>query len=464
MKIFNTMTRKKEEFIPITPNKVGIYVCGATVYNYFHIGNARPMVVFDTLRRYFEYKGYEVTYVQNFTDIDDKMIRRANEEGITVKELGDKYINEFFVDSTSLNVKKASVHPRATEHIDEIIALISGLVEKGIAYQAGNDVYYDVTKFSGYGKLCGQNLEDLDLGNRIDVDDIKRNPMDFALWKGKKEGEPYWESPWGEGRPGWHIECSAMSMKYLGESFDIHAGGQDLIFPHHENEIAQSEGCTGHVFAKYWMHNGFINVDNQKMSKSLGNFFTMREISEHYDSEVARLFLLSVQYRNPINFSDKIMEDNKNALERLYNSKRLLKDYIGDKTAEGDVSAQWAEKLNGFRATFEEKMDDDLNTADAISVMFDLVREINIAVAGNMPIADAKAAYGLLMELAGVLGILYKEDAEISEDDEITALIEERTQARKSKNWARADEIRDILKEKGIVLEDTPQGVRWKRA
>ena len=464
MKIFNTMTRKKEEFIPINPNKVGIYVCGATVYNYFHIGNARPMVVFDTLRRYFEYKGYEVTYVQNFTDIDDKMIRRANEEGITVKELGDKYINEFFVDSTSLNVKKASVHPRATEHIDEIIALISGLVEKGIAYQAGNDVYYDVTKFSSYGKLCGQNLEDLDLGNRIDVDDIKRNPMDFALWKGKKEGEPYWESPWGEGRPGWHIECSAMSMKYLGESFDIHAGGQDLIFPHHENEIAQSEGCTGHVFAKYWMHNGFINVDNQKMSKSLGNFFTMREISEHYDSEVARLFLLSVQYRNPINFSDKIMEDIKNALERLYNSKRLLKEYIADKASEGDVSAQWAEKLNGFRAAFEEKMDDDLNTADAISVLFDLVREINIAVAANMPVSDAKAAFELLMELAGVLGILYKEDNEISEDEEITALIEERTQARKSKNWARADEIRDILKEKGIVLEDTPQGVRWKRA
>ena len=374
MKIFNTMTRKKEDFIPVKEGKASIYVCGSTVYDFIHIGNARPMVVFDTLRRYLAYRGLEVTYVQNFTDIDDKMIRRANESGITVKELGDRFINEFYTDAKGLGILPATVNPRATEHIGEIIDLIKGLENKGHAYDVDGDVYFDTESFPGYGRLCGQNLDDLNLGARIDVNSVKKNPMDFALWKSKKEGEPYWESPWGEGRPGWHIECSAMSMKYLGETFDIHAGGLDLIFPHHENEIAQSECCTGHKFAKYWMHNGYIQVNGEKMSKSLGNFVTVRQVSQKYDLEVLRMFILQVQYRNPINYTDDAIAGTKNALDRLYNAKLMLEQLINAKKGDAsELNPEWKKKLDAYRDTFNSKMDDDLNTADAISTIFDLV-------------------------------------------------------------------------------------------
>ena len=462
MKIFNTLTRKKEEFIPITPGKVSMYVCGSTVYNFIHIGNARPLVVFDTLRRYFEYLGYQVSFIQNFTDIDDKMIRRANEEGTTVKELGDRFIKEFYQDAEGLGIERATCNPRATEHIQEIIDLIRTLEEMGYAYAAEGDVYFDVAKFGSYGKLCGQNLEDLDMGARIDVNTVKHSPMDFVLWKGKKEGEPAWQSPWGEGRPGWHIECSAMSMKYLGPSFDIHAGGLDLIFPHHENEIAQSECATGKPFASYWMHNGYIQVNGEKMSKSLGNFVTVRDISERFDLEVLRLFILQVQYRNPVNFTEDAIQGAKNALDRLYNAKLLAEEVIAENVP-GAPDALWQEKLNGYREQFKAKMDDDLNTADAISVIFDMVREINTAVRTGTPKADAQAALDMLKELCGVLGILTRrEDRNI--DEEIEALIAQRQAARKEKNWAEADRIRDELKARGIVLEDTKEGVRWKKA
>ncbi len=465
MKIFNTMTRKKDEFVPFKDGKASIYVCGSTVYDFIHIGNARPMVVFDTLRRYLEYIGYEVTYIQNFTDIDDKMIKRANESGITVKELGDRFIEEFYRDANGLGIMKASCNPRATEHIGEIINIISTLEEKGYAYNVDGDVYFDTQKFSGYGRLCGQNLEDLNLGARIDVNNVKKNPMDFALWKSKKEGEPFWQSPWGDGRPGWHIECSAMSMKYLGDTFDIHAGGLDLIFPHHENEIAQSECCTGKKFARYWMHNGYIQVNGEKMSKSLGNFVTVRQVSEKYDLEVLRLFILQVQYRNPINYTDDAIAATKSALDRLYNAKFHLEQLIKEKSDDNSpANEDLVAKLNEYREIFKAKMDDDLNTADAVSTIFDLVKDININVTENSSRADAEVALAILVELTGVLGILTR--ANESNDDlaaEVEALIAKRQEARKSKNWAEADKIRDQLKDMGIVLEDTKEGVRWKK-
>ena len=464
MKIFNTMTRRKDDFIPLSEGKVGIYVCGSTVYDFIHIGNARPMVVFDTLRRYFEYLGYEVTYIQNFTDIDDKMIKRANESGITVKQLGDRFIKEFYTDANGLGIMPASVNPRATEHIQEIINIISTLEEKGFAYNVDGDVYFDTQKFSSYGRLCGQNLDDLNMGARIDVNNVKKNPMDFALWKSKKEGEPYWESPWGEGRPGWHIECSAMSMKYLGPTFDIHAGGLDLIFPHHENEIAQSECCTGKQFARYWMHNGYIQINGEKMSKSLGNFITVRQVSEKYDLEVLRMFLLQVQYRNPINYTDDAILATKNALDRLYNLKFRLEQIISakkDDASENDP--EWQSALDKYRTAFIAKMDDDLNTADALSVIFDLVREINTSINDDFSSAKAKAALNMLTELTGVLGLLKRRTNDTSIDSEIEELIAQRQAARKNKNWAEADRIRDLLKSKGIILEDTKDGVHWKK-
>lgn len=464
MKIFNTMTRRKDDFIPLSEGKVGIYVCGSTVYDFIHIGNARPMVVFDTLRRYFEYLGYEVTYIQNFTDIDDKMIKRANESGITVKQLGDRFIKEFYTDANGLGIMPASVNPRATEHIQEIINIISTLEEKGFAYNVDGDVYFDTQKFSSYGRLCGQNLDDLNMGARIDVNNVKKNPMDFALWKSKKEGEPYWESPWGEGRPGWHIECSAMSMKYLGPTFDIHAGGLDLIFPHHENEIAQSECCTGKQFARYWMHNGYIQINGEKMSKSLGNFITVRQVSEKYDLEVLRMFLLQVQYRNPINYTDDAILATKNALDRLYNLKFRLEQIISEKKDDASENdPEWQSALDKYRTAFIAKMDDDLNTADALSVIFDLVREINTSINDDFSSSKAKAALNMLTELTGVLGLLKRRTNDTSIDSEIEELIAQRQAARKNKNWAEADRIRDLLKSKGIILEDTKDGVHWKK-
>jgi cysteinyl-tRNA synthetase len=464
MRLYNTLTKTKEEFIPLRTGELRMYSCGPTVYNYFHVGNARPFIVFDVFRRYMEYKGYKVTFVQNFTDIDDKMIQRAKEEDTTVKELGERFIAEYFRDADRLGIRHADYHPRATEHIDDIIAFIRRLIDKGLAYQAGNDVYYDTAAFDSYGKLSGQNLEDLELGARIDVNEIKKNPMDFALWKGEKPGEPSWNSPWGPGRPGWHIECSVMATKYLGETIDVHSGGQDLIFPHHENEIAQSEGASGKPFARYWLHNGYININNQKMSKSLGNFFTVREISEEFELEAVRLFMLSSHYRNPINFGRELLEQAQTALERLYNAKNNL-DYLLKSAAEGPVSAedqQFLEKLPQYTADFENAMEDDINTADAIGVIFDLVREINTYVKSGQPKQIFRAALDEFTLLTGVLGLLTKKKGTL--DEEIEALIEQRQQARKEKNWALADKIRDDLKEQGILLEDTPQGVRWKRS
>jgi cysteinyl-tRNA synthetase len=463
MKLYNTLTKTKEEFIPLRQGELRMYSCGPTVYNYFHIGNARPFIVFDVFRRYMEYKGYKVTFVQNFTDIDDKMIQRAYEEGITVKELGEQFIAEYFKDADALGIRRADYHPKATEHIDDIIVFIQKLIDKGLAYQAGNDVYYDTAAFEAYGKLSGQNLEDLELGARIDVNEIKKNPMDFALWKGEKPGEPSWNSPWGPGRPGWHIECSVMSTKYLGETIDIHSGGQDLIFPHHENEIAQSEGASGKPFARYWLHNGYINVNNQKMSKSLGNFFTVREISEEFDLEVVRLFMLSSHYRNPINFSRELLEQSQSALDRLYNARNNLEHLLKAASDEpvSEENQQFIEKLSRYTVDFENAMDDDINTADAVGVIFDLVREINTYVQAGQPKKVIQAALDELTKLTGILGLLTKRMGKL--DEEIEALIEQRQQARKEKNWALADKIRDELKEQGIVLEDTPQGVRWKR-
>ena len=464
MKIFNTMTRKKEEFVPFVEGKVGIYVCGSTVYDFIHIGNARPMVVFDTLRRYFEYLGYDVAYVQNFTDIDDKMIKRANESGITVKELGDRFIKEFYTDANGLGVKPATINPRATEHINEIIDLISTLEQKGYAYNVSGDVYFDTQKFSSYGRLCGQNLDDLNMGARIDVNNVKRNPMDFALWKSKKEGEPFWQSPWGEGRPGWHIECSAMSMKYLGATFDIHAGGLDLIFPHHENEIAQSECCTGKQFARYWMHNGYIQVNGEKMSKSLGNFITVRQVSQKYDLEVLRMFILQVQYRNPINYTDEAINATKNALERLYNTKFNLERIISEKKDDVcELDSEWKNTIDKYKTAFISKMDDDLNTADALAVIFDLVKEINTNINSESSSADTKYALNMLIELTGILGLLNRRSNDTTIDPDVENLILQRQDARKNKNWAEADRIRDELKSKGIILEDTKNGVRWKK-
>ena len=462
MKIYNTLTRKKEEFVPIDKDEVKIYVCGPTVYNYFHIGNARPFVVFDTLRKYLEYRGYNVKFVQNFTDVDDKIINKAREEGVPAGEVSEKYIEEYYKDAASLNVKKATVHPKVTENMDQIIAFVKDLIDLGYAYEVDGDVYYSTRAFKEYGKLSGQNIEDLEAGARIEVGEKKKDPLDFALWKARKtEDEIAWESPWGMGRPGWHIECSTMSKRYLGDTIDIHAGGQDLAFPHHENEIAQSEAHSGKKFANYWMHNGYITIDNEKMSKSKGNFFTVRDILKGYDGEVIRFFLLSGHYRNPINFSDSLMEQAQNALSRMRNAKSNLNHLIH--TCQGKMTEKERTALEGFdkyRQEFIRAMDDDLNTADAISAIFELITAINTAVKDGSSKEFAEKSMEILMELADVLGLLQQDKEEAPIDDEIKALVEERQEARKNKNFARADEIRDLLKERGITLKDTPQGVQ----
>ena len=465
MKIFNTLTRRKEELKTLVPNELKVYACGPTVYNYIHIGNARPLCVFDTFRRYMEYRGYKVNFVQNFTDIDDKIIRRANEEGTDYKTVSEKYIEEFWTDAKGMNVREATVHPKATENIDEIINIVSTLIEKGYAYAVDNgDVYFSPKQFKEYGKLSHQPLEDLEAGARINIGEVKREPMDFALWKSAKPGEPYWESPWGHGRPGWHIECSAMVRRYLGETIDIHCGGQDLVFPHHENEIAQSECCNGVPFANYWMHNGFISVDNVKMSKSLGNFFTVRDVANEYGYESIRYFLISSHYRSPINYSVDIIEQCKASLVRLYNCRESLDFALKNAVDTLPENADEIKKaLDGRRDQFIRVMDDDLNTADAISAVFELVKDINTKVITDAPSKElVEYATKLFDELTGVLGLVYNRKTE-SLDDEIEKLIEARTQARKDRNWAEADRIRDELKAQGIVLEDTPQGVKWHR-
>lgn len=464
MKVYNTLTRKKEELVPITPGEIKMYACGPTVYNYIHIGNARPLCIFDILRRYLEYRGYKVTFVQNFTDIDDKIIRRANEEHVDFSEISERYIKEFWTDADGLNVRHATVNPKATENIDAIIHIISTLIEKGYAYEAQGDVYFSTEKFKDYGKLSHQPLEDLEAGARIMVGEVKREPMDFAVWKAAKPGEPAWDSPWGKGRPGWHIECSAMNWRYLGNTIDIHCGGQDLIFPHHENEIAQSECFTGKPFAHYWMHNGYINVDNVKMSKSLGNFFTVRDVAEKYGYEPIRYLLISAQYRSPINYSTDIIEQCISALNRLYTCRDSLDFELKNASdAEHDGDRAIIDGFDKYREQFIDAMDDDLNTADAIASIFELVRDINTNVVGKTPSkALVEGAISVFDELTGVLGLVYNRKTETLDSD-IEALIEARTNARKEKNWAEADRIRDQLKEMGIVLEDTAQGVKWHR-
>ena len=462
MKIFNTLTREKEEFKPITEGEVKIYACGPTVYNYIHIGNARPICVFDVLRRYLEYRGYKVTFVQNFTDIDDKIIKKANEEGTDYKTVSEKYIEEFWKDAKGLNFRPATVHPKATENIDKIIEIVSGLIENGHAYAVDGDVYFSPKTFPEYGKLSHQPLEELEAGARIMVGDIKRDPMDFALWKAAKPGEPYWDSPWGKGRPGWHIECSAMVCRYLGETIDIHCGGQDLIFPHHENEIAQSECFTGKPFAHYWMHNGYINVDNVKMSKSLGNFFTVRDVAEKYGYEPIRYLMISSSYRSPINYSVDIIEQCKASLQRLYTCRDGIDFEIKnapDGEPDENIKAQFDKRVEQFI----KAMDDDLNTADGVAAVFELARDINTLVVGKgVTKATAEYAEKIFDELTGVLGLVYNRKTETLDED-IDAMIEARTKARKEKNWAEADRIRDELKAMGIVLEDTAQGVKWHR-
>ena len=464
MKVYNTLTRKKEELVPITPGEIKIYACGPTVYNYIHIGNARPLCIFDILRRYLEYRGYNVKFVQNFTDIDDKIIRRANEERVDFSEISERYIKEFWTDADGLNVRHATINPKATENIDAIIQIISTLIEKGYAYEAQGDVYFSTEKFKDYGKLSHQPLEDLEAGARIMVGEVKREPMDFAVWKAAKPGEPAWDSPWGKGRPGWHIECSAMNWRYLGDTIDIHCGGQDLIFPHHENEIAQSECFTGKPFAHYWMHNGYINVDNVKMSKSLGNFFTVRDVAEKYGYEPIRYLLISAQYRSPINYSTDIIEQCIAALNRLYTCRDSLDFELKNAAdAEHDGDKAIIDGFDKYREQFISAMDDDLNTADAIASIFELVRDINTNVVGKTPSkALVEGAIAMFDELTGVLGLVYNRKTETLDSD-VEALIEARTNARKEKNWAEADRIRDQLKEMGIVLEDTAQGVKWHR-
>lgn len=462
MKIYNTLSRKKEDFRPIDENEIKIYVCGPTVYNYFHIGNARPFVVFDTLRRYLEFTGKNVKFVQNFTDVDDKIINKAKEEGVSATEVSEKYIEEYFKDAQALNVKKATVHPKVTETMDEIIAFVKDLVDKGFAYEVDGDVYYSTRKFEGYGKLSNQDIEELEAGARINIEEKKKDPMDFALWKARKEeSEIAWESPWGMGRPGWHIECSTMAKKYLGTTIDIHAGGQDLSFPHHENEIAQSEAHNDATFANYWMHNGYITIDNEKMSKSKGNFFTVRDILKEYEGEVIRFFLLSGHYRNPINFSDVLMEQSKAGLERITNLKENLKYLLGlEKGSLSKDEEQFLEGLSEYKKDFCNAMEDDLNTADALSCIFEMVSAINTFVREERSSEFAEKALQRLLELSNVLGLLEKESGKEEIDPEIQALVDERQQARKDKNFARADEIRDILKAKGISLKDTAQGVQ----
>ena len=463
MRIYNTMTRQKEEFVPIETGKVKLYSCGPTVYDYFHIGNARPFIIFDTLRRYLEYLGYEVTFVQNFTDIDDKMINRANKEGITVKELGERFIAEYFKDAEALGIKRATIHPKATENIDAIIDVVKGLEEKGYAYNVDGNVYFRTKKFKDYGKLSHQPLDELEAGARIDINEGKEDPMDFALWKAQKEGEPAWESPWGMGRPGWHIECSAMVNKYLGNTIDIHSGGKDLIFPHHENEIAQSECANGCDFAHYWMHNGYINIDNRKMSKSLGNFFTIRDITEKYEPQVVRFFMLSAHYRSPVNFSDTLMAQAKSAMDRVYNcieNLEFLKKSATEKDASEDEKLLLAE-LEKAKKRFLDAMDDDLNTADAISAIFDIVSSANkhFSEDGGNSLDIIEKTLSYIHELGDVLGLF--EDRQKSASKEIEELIEKRNEARKAKNYQEADRIRDELKARNIELKDTPTGVKW---
>lgn len=462
MKIYNSMSRRKEEFVPVQPNKVRMYVCGPTVYHYFHIGNARPFMVFDAFRKYLEYRGYEVTYVQNFTDVDDKIIKRANEENVESSEISEKYIGEYFKDADALGICRADHHPKVTDYIDDIILYVSELIEKGHAYQVGSDVYFSVDSFSNYGSLSKQSIDDLELGARVEISASKRNPLDFVLWKGKKEGEPFWVSPWGEGRPGWHIECSVMSTALLGETIDIHAGGQDLIFPHHENEIAQSEAKSGKKYVNYWMHNGYINIDNQKMSKSKNNFFTTRDILESFSPEVVRFFMLSAHYRNPINFSRELLESSQVGLERLYNAKSHMEHLMahcnnGSSEAEEEIVL----KLNAFKEKFIQVMDDDFNTADGISTLFDLVRYTNTVLSDQTSQATLERAYELFNELSGVLGIVMKKEEDIGE--EVEKLIELRQKARSEKNFSEADRIRDELKAMGVILKDTPQGVKWHK-
>ena len=460
MKIFNTLTRSKDDFKPITDGEVKIYACGPTVYNYIHIGNARPLCVFDVMRRYFEWRGYDVKFVQNFTDIDDKLINRANEENITVSEVAERFIKEFRVDAKGLNVKEATVHPRATENIEQIQSIISTLIKKGYAYESGGDVYYRAKKFGEYGKLSHQPLEDLEAGasERVDSGDIKEDPMDFCLWKGAKPGEPFWESPWGKGRPGWHIECSAMAGRYLGKTIDIHCGGLDLIFPHHENEIAQSEAANGCEFSHYWMHNGFINIDNRKMSKSLKNFFTVRDVAEKFGYEPIRCFLISSHYRSPLNYSVDVIEQAKNSLDRLYTCRDNIDFALKNAEDGGEVPAFVEERKNEFIAA----MDDDLNTADALAALFMLVRDINTAISGGARKNALKAFADIFDQLTGVLGLVYNRKTEAL-DSEIEEMIEKRTEARKNKDFKTADEIRNKLKSMGITLEDTAQGVKWTR-
>ena len=465
MKIFNTLTRRKEEFVPLEEGKVKMYVCGPTVYNLIHIGNARPMIIFDTVRRYMEYKGYEVNYVSNFTDVDDKIIKKAIEEGVSAEEISTRYIKECKKDMADMNVKPATTAPQATQEIQGMIDMIQTLIDKGYAYPAADGtVYFRVKKFKEYGKLSHKNLDDLQSGFRslkVSGEDQKEDPLDFVLWKPKKEGEPSWPSPWCDGRPGWHIECSVMSKKYLGEEIDIHAGGEDLIFPHHENEIAQSECCNGKIFARYWMHNGFLKINNEKMSKSLGNFFTVREIADKYPLQVIRFFMLSAHYRSPLNFSADLVEASKNGLERILTAVDKLKSLAPADVEGSDVSVE--AELDGYTKRFEAAMDDDLNTADAISVIFELVKYTNINISNDTPKKTVDLAIRTIEKLCDILGIITEREEELLDSD-IEALINERQEARKAKNFARADEIRNMLSDKGIILEDTREGVKWKRA
>ena len=468
MKLYNTLTKRKEEFVPLEEGKVKMYVCGPTVYNFIHIGNARPMIVFDTARRYMEYKGYEVNFVSNFTDVDDKIIKKAIEEGVSAEEVSERYIKECKKDMADMNVKPATTHPQATKEIDGMIEMIQTLVDKGYAYAVDGTVYFRTRKFNEYGKLSHKNLDDLRSGNRsllVSGEDQKEDPLDFVLWKPKKEGEPFWVSPWGEGRPGWHIECSVMSKKYLGEEIDIHAGGEDLIFPHHENEIAQSECCNGKIFARYWLHNGFLNIDNRKMSKSLGNFFTVREIGEKYDLQVLRFFMLSAHYRSPLNFSQEIMESSKNALERIVTAVTNLKHLSEAAQSENLSEEEQAllKEMGVYRQKFEEAMDDDLNTADAESAVFELVKFANTNAGEKSSKEFAEKLKEEIVFLSDILGLLVDKKEE-SLDDEIEKLIAERQAARKARDFKRADEIRDQLLSQGIILEDTREGVKWKRA
>ena len=465
MKIYNTMTMKKEEFKEIEKGKVKMYSCGPTVYNYFHIGNARPFIVFDILRNYLEYIGYEVTFVQNFTDVDDKIIKKANDEGISAIEVADKYIDEYYKDAAAIGIRKATVHPRVTENIKEIIGFIQDLIDKGFAYVLGGDVYFEVKKFDEYGKLSHKNIEELISGARIDVNEQKKSPLDFALWKEKKEGEIGWDSPWGVGRPGWHIECSVMSNKYLGSNIDIHSGGQDLIFPHHENEIAQSECKNGCTFANYWMHNGYINIDNVKMSKSLGNFFTVRDVLKVYDGDVLRFFMLTSHYRSPINYSKDLLDSAKSSLDRIKNCKSSL-DFSRQKSQDKEISQEEKDILanvQAIKSTFIEKMNDDLNTADAITAIFDLVKLANTSVNENSSKAFVQSILSMLNELTGVLNIANTNKAESEDTSKIEELIELRNQAKKSKDFAKADEIREELRKMGIEIKDTRQGTQWSK-